>query len=582
MIADHIRAIAFSIADGQLPSNTGAGYVIRRILRRAVRYGYSFLDLKEPFLYQLIDPLIKVLGEFFPELQRNRELIEKVIREEEQSFLRTLAKGIAILENVEGNNLSGEFAFELYDTYGFPIDLTRLIAAEKGLKVDMPAFEAELQKQKDRSRKATAVDSADWKVLKPGMTTEFIGYDQLEAEVQIVQYREVDKKGKREYELVLDQTPFYPEGGGQVGDQGWLKNEEEEIFIKGCRKENNLILHLTDQLPKEISANFQAGVSAERAATILNHTATHLLHFALRQILGDHVEQKGSLVHPDYLRFDFSHFQKVGEEELQQIEGRVNQLIRANQPLEEHRELPMAEAKAAGAMALFGEKYGEKVRMIKFGDSVELCGGTHAPATGNLGLFKITSESAVAAGIRRIEAVSGVAAEKLVRKQQELLEQLKERLKQPKDLLQAVEKLQTEQQELNRQVEAYEKQAVKQAFEQLKAKIQQKNDCRVLIEEVNLKPVQIKDLLFRLKSTEDRLFAVLGSRAEQKPTLSVLISESLVEEKAWHAGQVVKELARHIQGGGGGQAFFATAGGKKAEGIPAALAEALNQIELKG
>lgn len=583
VIVDHIRAIAFSIADGQLPSNTGAGYVIRRILRRAVRYGYSFLNLKKPFLYLLIDSLKNTLGEAFPELKKQDQLIVKVIKEEEQSFLSTLEKGILLFEEyAEKTNeiVDGKFAFELYDTFGFPIDLTNLIAQEKGLKVDMPAFEEALKKQKDRSREATKIETEDWVNLHENIEQEFIGYDHLSAEVKINRYRKVKKKGKEQYQLVFNQTPFYPEGGGQVGDTGYIESEGKKYSILDTKKENRLIVHFVKDLPKKLDGIFQAVVNkSRRELTKANHTATHLLHFALRDVLGKHVEQKGSLVNADYLRFDFSHFQKVSDEELREIEQRVNETIRENYSLVEERELPIEEAKSKGAIALFGEKYDEKVRLIQFGNSIELCGGTHVEASGEIGLFKIIHESAIASGVRRIEAISSEKAMTLFFEQSDLLKSLQKQLKSPKNVSETVTHLLDENQKLQKEVDQFKAKAAGNIKGDLLANIKSKNGVNVLIQEVDLDAASIKNIAFQLKAEVERLFLVLISRINNKPTITVLISEELVAEKEWNAGKIVRELAQHIQGGGGGQAFFATAGGKKVEGLNAVLNQAKEYID---
>lgn len=583
VIADHIRAIAFSIADGQLPSNTGAGYVIRRILRRAVRYGYSFLDLKEPFLYKMLIPLKETLGETFDELNSQHQLIEKVILEEEQSFLRTLEKGIQRFESYCEENpkiIDGGFAFELYDTFGFPIDLTNLLAEEKGLKVDMTAFESELKQQKERSREATKVDTGDWVEVFKDDKEEFIGYDQTSAKVKISRYRKVKQKSKELFQLVFNLTPFYPEGGGQVGDTGFIEFNGEKVSILDTKKENLLIVHFVEELPTNLEAEFYAQVNeSKRRKTAANHSATHLLHQALREVLGNHVEQKGSLVHPDYLRFDFSHFQKVSKEELRAIERFVNEKIQANIPLTEERNIPLEEAKSKGALALFGEKYGDTVRMIQFGESVELCGGTHVSASGSIGLFKIVSESAVASGVRRIEALSGVEAQKLFFEQSDLLDDLKEQLKNPKKIGQAVQNLLKENQHLQKEIEQFKAKAAGDVKDDLINKIEKNGDVNVLIEEVDLDAASVKNIAFQLKAEVENLFLVLASKAGGKPTVSVLISDNLVKEKGWNAGQIVRDLAKHIQGGGGGQPFFATAGGKNPEGIKEVLKAAREFID---
>jgi alanyl-tRNA synthetase len=580
VIADHLRAVAFAIADGQLPSNTGAGYVIRRILRRAVRYGYSFLDFDKPFMFELLPTLIESLGSYFGELKSQSELISKVIKEEEASFLRTLEKGINLFENYQAkqNKVEGQFAFELYDTYGFPIDLTQLLAQEKGWEVDMQGFEAALKEQKDRSRAASKSDAGDWIPVSEGKDSDFLGYDQLEATVKLRTYRKVSQKKGEIYQLVFDQTPFYPEGGGQVGDQGYIEINGQKTSIFDTKKENNQILHFTKELPSNLEGDFKAVVSEKRRPTVLNHTATHLLHHALRNILGEHVEQKGSLVHPDYLRFDFSHFQKVSDEELKQIEESVNAQIRANYPLEEERAIAIEEAKAKGAMALFGEKYGDTVRTIQFGDSIELCGGTHAKASGDLGFFKIISESAVAAGVRRIEAVSGAQAEAYVQEEESLLNEIKAELKNAKQPLQALKNLMLEQKKLTKELEQLKSKAAGNLKNELKEKIQQSGDFNYLIEKVGLDAGAIKQLAFQFKGEQDRLFLMLASDAGDKPTITLLISEDLAKEKGWDASKMIRDLAKHIKGGGGGQFFFATAGGKKVEGIEDALMEAKKLI----
>ncbi len=577
VVVDHIRAIAFSIADGQLPSNTGAGYVIRRILRRAVRYGFSFLDIKSPFLFRLIEAVVQTLGEQFDELKQQQQLIEKVIQEEEQSFLRTLEKGIQVFEQYKTSDavVDGAFAFELYDTFGFPIDLTQLMAVEKGWSVNMIEFQEKLEEQKTRSRSASKMETDDWVEVFKDEKEEFIGYDYTEANVKISRYRKVKQKGKDLYQLVFNLSPFYPEGGGQVGDTGYIDNGEEKISILDTKKEANLIVHFVKSLPENLEAEFRAHINAsKRQNTAANHTATHLMHEALRSVLGEHVEQKGSLVNGDYLRFDFSHFQKVTDEEVREIENLVNKKIRENISLNEERQIPIDEAKAKGAMALFGEKYGDVVRMIQFGSSVELCGGTHVKSTGEIALFKITSEAAVAAGIRRVEAMTGERALDLFFRQNDELEQMKEMLKQPKDLVTAIEKLQKENNQLQKEIEGFKLKVAGSLKQDLIKKIVVKDGINTLIEEVDMDAGGIKNLAFQLKAEVDNLFMVLASKKGAKPSLTVLISENLVEKKDWNAGQIVRDLAKHIQGGGGGQAFFATAGGKNPEGIEKALKEA--------
>lgn len=579
VICDHIRAIAFSIADGQLPSNNGAGYVIRRILRRAVRYGYQVLNFREPFLAGLSQVLVVEMGSAFPELKQQRMLIESVVREEEASFFRTLEQGIkridGIIEAAKADNqklLKGEDVFELYDTYGFPFDLTALIAREEGMDLDESGFNTALNQQKERSRAATSLSTEDWVILQDDDKEEFIGYDETEATVHIVKYRKVLQNNKEFFQLVFNYTPFYPEGGGQVGDAGKLVSDEEEVIIFDTKKENNLIVHLAKGLPNNLNAKFQAKVNTEkRALTTYNHSATHLLHHALREVLGTHVEQKGSLVNDSYLRFDFSHFSKVTDEELQRVEQMVAAAIRKNTPLEEHRAAPMMKAQEMGAMALFGEKYGDVVRVIKFGNSVELCGGTHVGSTGEIGLFKITSEAAVAAGVRRIEAISNVTAEKYLTTQLNLLDEVKGLLKNPKDLPKAIRDLQEKNASLTKEIEAFEKlkaQGVKQA---LKSKITAFNGMNFLGEIVELDGGGIKDVLFQLKGETDNLVAVIGGKADGKCTLSIIVNEELAKARGIHAGNLIREASKLIQGGGGGQPFFATAGGKNPEGLQDAI-----------
>jgi alanyl-tRNA synthetase len=586
VIADHIRAITFSITDGQLPSNTGAGYVIRRILRRAVRYGYQTLSLNDPFLSGLSQVLVKEMGNAFPELKDQANLIENVIREEEISFFNTLEQGIkridTIIENQKKNGskvIPGEMVFELYDTFGFPFDLTALIAREANIKVDEAGFEKALQEQKNRSRAATSVKTDDWVELLQDDREEFIGYDNLEADVKLVKYRKVEQKNKSFYQLVFNYTPFYPEGGGQVGDSGYIEANDKKTYIFDTKKENNLIVHLAKELPTVLEANFKAVVNEEkRTLATANHSSTHLLHHALREVLGEHVEQKGSLVHPDYLRFDFSHFSKITDEQIEAVERRVNDLIRANVLLEEHRNVPMSKADELGALALFAEKYGDVVRVIKFGDSVELCGGTHVQNTGNIGLFKITSESAVASGVRRIEAISNQKAEAFIQDQIDTLDEIKALFKNPKDVKKAVTDLMSKNDELNKKLAQIEKEKAKNIKSELKNKITEFNGVPFLEAIVPLDGGSIKDILFQLKSEMDSLIAVIGGESEGKCTLSILISEDLVKEKSLNAGSLVRSASKHIQGGGGGQPFFATAGGKKPEGLQAAIDEVKKEL----
>ena len=580
VIADHVRAVAFSIADGQLPSNTGAGYVIRRILRRAIRYGFTFLETKEPFIYKLVDVLSKQMGEAFPELKSQKTLCENVIREEEQSFLRTLDQGLVLLEHIisetKGKTVSGEKAFELYDTFGFPIDLTALILRERGFDLDQKEFEIQLKKQKDRSRAATQVTAGDWEELNPVNAEAFVGYDHLETETQIARYRKVESKKGTLFQIVLTQTPFYPEGGGQVGDKGFLVDDENnKINISDTKKENNLIVHFAKSLPKNPNTKLKAVVSAKnRNATAANHTATHLLHQALREVLGTHVEQKGSLVKGDYLRFDFSHFSKVNKEELEQVEELVNKHISEQLPLEEHRSIPFKEAVDKGALALFGEKYGDAVRAIRFGESMELCGGTHVKNTSEIWYFKITAEGAVASGIRRIEAITGEAVKDYFANQDEVLEQIKAELKNAKDPVKAVSTLQHENVALKKQIESLLKDKAKNLKTELKSEISEINGVNFLAKQVDLDAGGIKDLAFQLGNEFENLFLLFGTEQQGKALLSCYISKDLVKEKDLHAGKIVKDLGKYIQGGGGGQPFFATAGGKKPEGIKEALQEA--------
>lgn len=579
VISDHIRAIAFSIADGQLPSNTGAGYVIRRILRRAVRYGYSYLDTKDTFMWRLTSVLVEQMGQQFPELARQEDFITKVIKEEEESFLRTLSRGITLFEDyvdqTKDKSVEGKFAFELYDTYGFPIDLTQLMASEKGLHVDMQEFVKHLEDQKERSRKATNVSAGDWVELIADDKEEFIGYDYLEADIKITRYREAEIKGNKQYQLVFNYTPFYPEGGGQVGDTGYIEANGEKISIVDTKKENDLILHVVKELPSDPFTHFKAVVSSSaRLSSACNHSATHLLHEALREVLGTHVEQKGSLVNPKYLRFDFSHFEKVSDEELEQLETMVNAKIRQNIALNEKRTVPIDEAKKMGAIALFGEKYGDVVRVIKFDSSVELCGGTHVAATGQIGQFKIISESAVAAGVRRIEAITNIEADKYLKNELKQLHLIRQQLKNPKNVLQSVIDLQKKNNELTKEIEKLAKGQAQNTKSELLQKVQKINDINFIGEQVSIDSGSIKDIAFQLKNEIDNLFMILGSDSGGKATISVAISDSLAKEKDLHAGNIVRELAKEINGGGGGQPFFATAGGKNTAGIPIAIAKA--------
>ncbi|MFI3301662.1 MAG: alanine--tRNA ligase [Rikenellaceae bacterium] len=584
VIADHLRAIAFSIADGQLPSNVKAGYVIRRILRRAVRYGYTYLGFNEPFMCRLIPGLVAQMGGQFPELKAQQNLVEKVIEEEESSFLRTLATGINLLDNVikscTNKTIAGKDAFVLYDTYGFPIDLTELIAREQGVDVDLKGFEAELQIQKERSRNAAQVETDDWQELMQIKQSEFVGYDLLTCDVQIARYRKVTSKNKAIYQLVFDRTPFYGNSGGQLGDEGYITNGEEVTKIISTEKENGLTIHIVAKLPEDLTATFVAQVDEQkRQSSANNHTATHLLHAALREVLGTHVEQKGSLVSPAHLRFDFSHFQKVTAEELRQVERIVNTKIRANTPLEENREASMETASAMGAMMLFGEKYGDKVRVIKFGDSVELCGGTHTSATGNIGLFRITSESAISAGVRRIEATSGVAAENIVYDEEDLLGDIKEQLGNPQ-IMQALKKMVESNGTLSKEVEALRKEQVEERANVLLSETEEYNGYTI-ISVINSRVADFhKELAHNLRAKRRNLVFVAGSDAVNKPSLTIAFGDDVVA-KGLNAGQIVREAAKLIQGGGGGQAAFATAGGKNIDGLQAAVDAAREAIAEK-
>ena len=585
VIVDHVRAVAFAIADGQLPSNTGAGYVIRRILRRAIRYGFTFLNTKKPFIYKLVEVLADQMGEFFPEIKSQQQLVTNVIREEEASFLRTLDQGLQLLDNVvaktKGNEVSGEKAFELYDTFGFPKDLTALILKEKGMSFNESEFDASMKAQKDRSRAASEVSTEDWKVLIPGNVETFVGYDQTENEVKITRIRKVDsKKDGVLYQIVLDNTPFYPEGGGQIGDKGTLVSANDTIDIIDTKKENNLILHFAKQLPENIEAGFVAKVNIDLlSSTSKNHSATHLMHLALRTILGTHVEQKGSLVNPNYLRFDFSHFSKVTDEEIRKVEHFVNTRIEEQLQLIEHRSIPIQQAMEQGAMALFGEKYGDTVRMIEFGESKELCGGIHVKNTGEIWHFKILSEGAVAAGIRRIEAITGDAVKNYFTQQETDLDAIKETLKNPQDTLKAVVSLQEDNAKLKKQIEQLLKEKAKGLKGELASKLKDIDGIQFLATQVDLNPEGAKDLAYELGTLGTNLFLVIATAEDDKPMLSCYISKELVAEKNLNAGTVVRELGKYIQGGGGGQPFFATAGGKNVAGINEALEKAIDFVK---
>jgi alanyl-tRNA synthetase len=589
VIADHIRAISFAIADGQLPSNNKAGYVIRRILRRAVRYAYTFLNLKDPFLYKLVPVLGEQFEGVFPELNQQLEFVAKVIQEEEASFLRTLDNGLkrldAIKEAVKGksNIIDGKTAFELYDTFGFPLDLTALIARENGLKVDEDGFAREMEVQKNRSKNAAAVETGDWLVVKDDEEVDFVGYDQIQSQAQIIKYRQVKEKNKTQYQIVLDKTPFYAESGGQVGDSGYIEAEGEKIEIVDTKKENDLIVHYANTLPKNPEVVFHCVVDEhKRALTQSNHSATHLLHSALRQVLGNHVQQKGSLVSDQVLRFDFAHFSKMTEEEMEQVERIVNQKIRENIPLQERRNVPVEEAKKMGAMALFGEKYGDFVRVITFDSqySVELCGGTHVQATGQIGLFKIVSESSVAAGVRRIEAITAEAAENYIKEQLDTIEVIKKLLKSPVDLRKAVEGLVEERNKLSKEIEALQLQQLTGIKNDLVTKAIKADQVHIITEQVKLPNADaLKKLAYDLKNQLDSVFVVLAAEIDQKPQIAVMISEELVSEKNLNAGNIIRELAKEIKGGGGGQPFFATAGGKDVSGLGAVVKKAKSFIE---
>ena len=594
VIADHVRAVAFAIADGQLPSNTGAGYVIRRILRRAIRYGFTFLKIKEAFIYELVDTLSSQMGSAFPEIVLQKNLVMNVIREEEHSFLRTIDNGlskinlqIGVIESLreEGVHpeklINGSTAFELYDTYGFPLDLTELIAKENGFVVDVESFNKHMFEQKTRSRAASEVSTDDWTILVEGNTETFVGYDLLVNEVKITRYRSIDsKKDGRLYQIVLDHTPFYPEGGGQVGDKGILSAPNQNIQIIDTKKENNLILHFAKELPENVNGTFIAKVDKDlRLSTSKNHTATHLMHQALRAVLGTHVEQKGSLVAPNYLRFDFSHFAKMNDMELQQVEDFVNARIQEHLPLEERRSIPFQQAVDEGAMALFGEKYGDNVRAIKFGNSMELCGGIHVGNSAEIWYFKIISESAVAAGIRRIEAITGDAVREFFASHETRLDDIKSALKNPQDTLKAVISLQEENARLSKQIELLLKDKVRNMVSELVSELREVNGISFLAKLVDLDATGAKDLAYEIGNTTKNLFLVLATAEEGKPMLTCYISKELVAQKNLNAGHVVRELGKYIIGGGGGQPFFATAGGKDVLGIPEALERAIDFVK---
>ncbi|WP_194973202.1 alanine--tRNA ligase [Aquiflexum lacus] len=585
VIVDHIRAIAFTIADGQLPSNNKAGYVIRRILRRAVRYGYTFLGFQKPFLHELMPLLAENFGDVFPEIAAQQDFISKVVMEEEASFLRTLDNGLKKLDQIKeemshtgSKVIEGKVAFELYDTYGFPLDLTSLIARENGLSIDEVGFKVEMEKQKTRSRAAAEQETGDWNMVHDEEGVEFVGYDFLESESRIIKYRQIkDKKGDR-FQLVLDKTPFYAESGGQVGDQGFLQNGNETIQVLDTKKENDLTVHFVDRLPNDPNQLFLAKVNVDkRKSTVNNHSATHLLHAALKEVLGNHVQQKGSLVNEELLRFDFSHFAKMTDEEIIKVENIVNAKIRENIPLEEQRNVPIEEAKKRGATALFGEKYGDFVRVITFDKhfSVELCGGVHVPSTGVIGMLKVVSESSIAAGVRRIEAVTAEAAEQMVNGQLTLLKEIQEMLKNPKDLRKSIESLVSERNDLRKEIEVLHLGQASLQKEALLKKLENVNGINFLFAQVNFPNADaLKKISFELKNEIENLVAVLAAEIEGKPQIAIVIDEELVKSKGLNAGTIIRDLAKEIQGGGGGQAFFATAGGKDVSGLPKVLEKA--------
>ena len=588
VVADHLRAVSFSIADGQLPSNAKAGYVIRRILRRAVRYAYTFLGQKEAFLFKLIPVLVHEMGGAFPELSAQRELITKVMKEEEESFLRTLSNGINMLNTAieavkaEGKTvLDGTQAFRLFDTYGFPLDLTELICRESGISVDEKQFETEMQKQKERARNAAAVENGDWIEVRPG-EQQFVGYDYTEYECHILRYRKVTQKKSSYYELVLDSTPFYGEMGGQVGDTGVLVNEDETINITDTKRENNQSIHIVKALPKNIEADFMACVDTDkRDASAANHTATHLIDYALKQVLGDHVEQKGSYVSADTLRFDFSHFQKVTDEELRQVERMVNDMIRQDIPMQDHRDVPIEEAKQLGAIALFGEKYGDKVRVVQFGPSVEFCGGIHAKSTGRIGMIKIISESSVAAGIRRIEAKTGAECEQMMYDLEDGMKAIKALFHNAKDLQTVIGKYIEEHDAMKKDIEKFQAEAVERTKERLLGQAHEVNGVKVITTVLPMSPEAAKDLAFKLRAAlPENMLCVIGSKHQDKPLLTVMATDDLVNDHGFNAGKAIREAAKLIQGGGGGQPHFATAGGKNTDGLSAAVDKVVELAQL--
>lgn len=587
VISDHIRTIAFAITDGQLPSNNKAGYVIRRILRRAVRYGYTFLGFKEPFMYRLIPVLIEVMGQHFPELIKQQTLIEKVVKEEENSFLRTLENGIRLLDQIiektKADNykvIPGKLAFELYDTYGFPLDLTELILKEQDLVVNRKEFNTEMEAQKNRSRSATSVDTGDWVEILKDDKEEFVGYDYLSTDVRITRYRKITSKGKDMYQMVFNYTPFYGESGGQVGDTGYIESNGEKISIIDTKKEHGLIVHIAKEVPTDPTATFKAVVSgSKRTLTANNHTATHLMHHALREVLGDHVEQKGSLVNPDHLRFDFSHFQKVTEEEIAKVEAIVNKKIRENIAVDIRNNIPMTEATNLGAMALFGEKYGDLVRVVKFNDSVELCGGTHVEATGQIGLFKITSEGAISAGVRRIEAITADKAEQYINDKLNTLRDIERIFKSNQNLIKNIEDLMLQNSDMKKDLEAFMADQLKVIKNDLKANISITNNVGIIAEAVSVQNAgELKDIAFQLKGEVENLVFITGADLGGKANLTIMFSDNLVKEFDLNAGAIVREAAKEIKGGGGGQPFFASAGGKDPKGLTQAIEVAKKMV----
>ena len=587
VIADHLRTVSFSIADGQLPENEKAGYVIRRILRRALRYGFTFLNQKQPFIYKLFPVLIEVLGEAYPELIKQQNIIKNVILNEEESFLRTLETGIATLERVIEQTkksgyqiVSGKTAFELYDSAGFPLDLTELILKENGLIINKREYDAEMLKQKTRSKNAAQVETQDWTILLEDDIEEFIGYDYTETKLKITRYRKVSQKKKDLYHLVFNYTPFYAESGGQIGDTGYIQSDTEKIKIIDTKIEHNVIIHYSTELPKNLTTTFKAVVNSERRQlTACNHSSTHLLHNTLRKIIGEHIEQKGSFVDNKHLRFDFSHFQKLTEEDLSKVEAEVNKQIRQNIQLIERRDIPMSVAEEMGALALFGEKYGDLVRAIKFGDSVELCGGIHVKATGEIGYFKITSERAVAAGIRRIEAITSVESEKYINSKMKIVEQIQQIFKASKNIVVSVEKLVTDNKSFCKQIDVFNKIQLSSIKEELKTKLENINGINVIAQKIEIDSADlIKQLAFELKGEINNLFLVIGANVNGKAIIAIMISNNLIDEKGLNANTIIRKISKEIQGGGGGQPFFATAGGKNINGIDKAIKMAVESL----